>query len=167
MSFPYGNMEEREMIDMEIKEIKGHEGYYIAEDGTVLKAMKPWVSGGYLDIKLNGKHRLIHRLVATHFVETDNVKLDVNHKDGNKMNNHYTNLEWVTRKENINHAYDELGYSPIRNNKECYLYKGEEVIGEFKSIKEAYTYASENYGVPPMSLSKNRYWKDFKIVKKV
>ena len=163
----YGTMEEREVIIMEIKQIKGHEGYYIAEDGTVLKAMKPWLASGYLDIKLNGKHMLVHRLVATHFVPTSDIKLDVNHKDGDKMKNHYSNLEWLTRKQNINHAYDELGYSPIRNHIPCLLMKNEQVIQEFTSVKEACEYANQYFEVPTMSLSKNRYWKNFKVIKKV
>ncbi len=46
----------------------------------------------------------IHRLVALHFHEINALKPHVNHKDGNKQNNHYLNLEWVTRSENQKHA---------------------------------------------------------------
>lgn len=45
-----------------------------------------------------------HRLVAIYFVEGD-TSLEVNHIDGNKRNNVYTNLEWVTSGENISHAF--------------------------------------------------------------
>lgn len=44
----------------------------------------------------------VHRLVATVFVDGDK-SLHVAHLDGNKTNNHYTNLRWVTRKENEAH----------------------------------------------------------------
>lgn len=46
----------------------------------------------------------IHRLVAQAFIPYEVDKLHVNHKDGNKLNNNTTNLEWVTPKENTRHA---------------------------------------------------------------
>ena len=50
----------------------------------------------------------IHRLVALYFVNNPDTEkyIEVDHKDGNKLNNHYTNLEWVTTKENIIRALD-------------------------------------------------------------
>ena len=68
------------------------------------------ISGGYLQINLskNGKDKmfLVHRLVAFAFVENDNPteKTVVNHIDENPTNNIWTNLEWCTQKENINHG---------------------------------------------------------------
>lgn len=50
-------------------------------------------------------HCKIHRLVAKHFVDGYKEGLVVNHKDGNKQNNVYTNLEWVTPSENNRHAF--------------------------------------------------------------
>lgn len=63
-------------------------------------------SRGYLTVKLNKKTYMIHRLVALYFIgEPKEGQTQVNHKDGNKLNNSVNNLEWCTPKENIIHAF--------------------------------------------------------------
>ena len=66
-------------------------------------------STGYARVKLtrNKHHKsyLVHRLVAEHFLDNNFKKLFVNHIDGEKLNNCFSNLEWVSAKENTDHAY--------------------------------------------------------------
>jgi len=47
---------------------------------------------------------LLHRIVGKHFISNPDNKLEINHLDGNKANNHASNLEWVTSQENKAHA---------------------------------------------------------------
>lgn len=94
--------------------IKDFLKYDIYENGDVysyhrnifLKPIKD--RKNYLLVMLCDKGRQsysrIARLVASAFVPNPQNKSCVNHIDGNKQNNHHTNLEWVTRKENDNHA---------------------------------------------------------------
>jgi hypothetical protein len=51
----------------------------------------------------------LHRIIAMEFLDNFNNKLTVNHKDGNKLNNDISNLEMMTNKENMEHAYKVLG----------------------------------------------------------
>lgn len=62
---------------------------------------------GYQVLRLAGKGYLISRLVAERYVPNPDNKPQVNHIDGNKDNNCYTNLEWVTNAENRKHAVRE------------------------------------------------------------
>lgn len=59
---------------------------------------------GYVRVHLEGKGHQVHRLVCAFFHPNPNNKPQVNHKDGNKENNHPDNLEWCTNQENRDHA---------------------------------------------------------------
>ena len=65
---------------------------------------------GYKEVALSkdGKTKtvLLHRLIATHFVDNPDNLPCVNHKNGIKTDNRIENLEWVTRSQNTKHAYE-------------------------------------------------------------
>ena len=111
------------------KDIQGYEGLYqVSTQGRVksLERMIPYSKGmrkipekimqlelntdGYWRLKLaNGttkKNKKIHRLVAEAFLPNPEGKRCINHIDGDKSNNCVDNLEWVTHKENMEHAVE-------------------------------------------------------------
>lgn len=98
------------------KDIKGWEGLYkISTYGNILNIRSNNIlsqrvnSSGYphrlLCNKKFKKNYLLHRLVALHFIPNLCNKPQVNHKDGNKLNSHVSNLEWVTPSENCQHSH--------------------------------------------------------------
>ncbi len=97
-----------------MKEIKIHHQYpcygFTANGKVYSFKRNMWLStkitpNGYVQATLRAYNKTVyvHRMVAELFC-TAGTGNTVNHKDGNKLNNHYKNLEWVTMKENIAHA---------------------------------------------------------------
>lgn len=108
------------------KDVKGYEGLYkISESGKIkslrrkvrskhgLRTKKERIlkanrSGRYEKVSLckegDCKQYSVHRLVAENFIRIPNKSEVVNHMDGDKLNNHYKNLEWCTPKQNNEHA---------------------------------------------------------------
>lgn len=104
-------------------DIVGYEGVYrIGNCGTVISMPKKYPKymskqkaiGGsickgyrYCKLRKNGIHfqTTVHNLVAIHFCDGRKPGLQVNHIDGDKLNNRHTNLEWCTCAENMAHSY--------------------------------------------------------------
>ena len=98
-------------------------------------------NGKYLQVGLSKggvvRQDLVHRLVADAFLESSG-KPCVNHKDSDRYNNHSSNLEWVTHKENSQHG---VLYGNMRNNSKSYPIKGVSLenksVIRFPSLMEA------------------------------
>lgn len=135
------------------KDIKGYEGLYQVSNLGRVKSLdivdrlgrkhKSNIKyqndngNGYLivNLKHNGKQKnhLVHRLVAEAFIENPENKKEVNHIDGDKLNNRVDNLEWVSRSENLKHAF-KLGLN--KNLKGINHPKFKLTIEQVKFIKE-------------------------------
>ena len=92
-----------------------HTTWEVSNHGNIKKNGNPYVayeSGGhkgdkYPSLSINKPHSgYIHRIVASEFIDNPENKRTVNHKDGNKSNNHIDNLEWATYSENSKHAWE-------------------------------------------------------------
>ena len=123
---------------MRILPIKDFNGYFICDNGKVycnlgrgnrnknkvvpLYEIKPrYTKQGYARVYMRQVStnkrvdKYIHRLVAEYFIPNPLNKKYVNHKDCNRSNNDYTNLEWVTAKENTSQT-EKLNHI-VRDNK--------------------------------------------------
>jgi HNH endonuclease/NUMOD4 motif len=87
-----------------IPELEGYQASSFGRIRSERKIRKPNLTRkGYLRVKIRGRCYYVHRLILRAFV--GDSQLDVNHKDGNKLDNRLDNLEYVSGSENMRHAF--------------------------------------------------------------
>lgn len=135
------------------KRIKGFSDYEVTSDGRVIsyrqddegREMAPSTSNGYAKVCLQGKKSKqnfqVHRLVALMFLNRARGCNIVNHKDGNKMNNDVSNLEWTDRKGNGKHYGEKLApkYAAVKKQK-----KHDDMVARLSIISHAQSACTSN-----------------------
>lgn len=167
------------------KDVKGYEGIYkVSNFGRVKslgnefsrkeRLLKPSLqSKGYLTVVLqkNGIRNmvLVHRLVAEYFVSNPLNKPQVNHINGVKTDNNIENLEWVSHRENLDHAIKNNLTLKGEENRNSKL-KDVDVVKIHFLLQKGITTKelSESYNVSYSTIDgirTNRYWKHLNLPK--
>ena len=129
----------------EMKDIPGWENLYACTtDGKIWshrskKFLKPTKNPrGYLHVTFTKDNKRydyrVHRLVAMTFIDNPNNKEQVNHIDGDKLNNYLNNLEWVTAEENIEHAKTHNLFKATCNTPPIRTKEGPQIAYVFTNI---------------------------------
>lgn len=131
--------------------IRDFPDYKISNFGRVFsKKRNTFITGrpntnGYYQVRLSNKDGykdvLIHRLVADYFVPNLVMGTQINHKDQDKSNNRWSNLEYCDPKDNINHGDRTIrateSYKRNRNFIICQLDLDGNLIAEYNTPKDA------------------------------
>lgn len=101
-------------------------------------------TSGYKHLNLNGKYHSVHRLIAVAFIPNPYHKKQVNHIDGDKLNNSIANLEWCTARENALHS-SRIGTRGVT----CHGKLTPDQIREIRSLKgkKSWRTLAREYGV--------------------
>lgn len=150
------------------KDIEGHNGdYQISNLGRVKSFfrtdyIKPSITHrGYYSVCLRNKegkkmNYVLHRLVAIAFIPNTENKPEVNHKDTNKLNNDYSNLEWMTKRENINHFYNNTNKFKSRDGiLRIDLISGK-IIKKYEAVQDVVLDGFNRSGVSQVLSGKNK-----------
>jgi hypothetical protein len=131
--------------------------YFVTENGDIFrkwgdvyKPLKPEINQGYYRVvfSINNQQTRyrVNRLVAECYIPNPENKPVVNHMDTNKLNNHYTNLEWSTDRENKDHAI-ENGLYPRGEENPKNILSTEQVTW----IRQNYKKGDKQFGSRPLS----------------
>lgn len=117
---------------------------------------------GYERVELNkngvGKKFVVHRLVALVFVDNPENKPEVNHIDGNKLNNFVENLEWNTSKENIRHAVEKGLNVAVSGDNHCCAKLTRAQALEIKDKFDSGEYKNQTFVAKSYNVSRSAIW---------
>lgn len=145
--------------------------YYVTKKGEIFsifgetkRRLKTQISDkGYERIKIRKKMYQIHRLVAKHFISNEINLPQVNHKDGNKLNNNVENLEWCNNSSNQKHAWKNGLQPRLREvkNRVLTLEQAEEIRKRYDEEKTSQRKLAKEYGVSKTTIAdllKGKYY---------
>lgn len=141
---------------MKLKQHPEYKSYIISECGKVFrngKELKTRVTKfGYVQTWVTEnsvtKYKFIHRLVAETFLPKPEQGYEINHKNGIKTDNNLSNLEWVKRQDNINHAWESGLYKKAENSPNAKLKNSDiPIIKQLKSEGLSYNKIGKKFGV--------------------
>lgn len=135
-----------------------------------LNVLKPYKNrDGYLLVTISKKRRgVVHRMVCWAFHGPPPFpKAEVNHLDGNKLNNNDWNLEWSTRSKNIKHSFDKLNHPRLQGSKNPFSDLTEELVLKIREeliqgIRGAEL--ARKYRVAPTTISSIKLRKSWKHI---
>lgn len=123
----------------------------------------------YYSVRLKRENRWsaysVHRILATTFIKNSQSKPQVNHKDGNKLNNNIENLEWCTASENIAHSFRTGLQKPLYGLNHYRRKFTEQDIKKIRASKKKQTVLAKEYNVWQSTISyikSKRNWKHLK-----
>jgi len=134
------------------------------------RILNPPIDGPYRRVALrhNGRTRFkrVHSLVAEHFIGPRPEGAHVNHVDGDKLNNAWWNLEYVTPKENTLHQH-KIGLARVRGEQNGHAKLNEASVREIRRLrgKVEGQELARRYGVSPTTISqvqKRLVWRHVK-----
>lgn len=146
------------------------EDYIITKNGEVINKhnnykVRAQLNGkGYLRVVIGHKRYFVHRLVAEIFIPNPENKPQVNHKDGNKLNNSVDNLEWCNNLENRSHALKN-NLQPIGEKCSWAKLTEKDAIYVLQHINISSKILSKKFNVSPNTINdikKGRTWKHLK-----
>jgi hypothetical protein len=169
-----------ELDQEEWKDIAGYEGLYQVSSLGRIKRINAYrqmhsnriiadTKRQYCQVRLSKNNEkqtlLVHRLVATAFVDNPDHKEEVNHINGDRYDNRAVNLEWNTRKENLLHAKTtgllESNFASHRKPVYCIDSDGKGLL--FNSLKDAVAYTGIDKKTLSQHAKSNEMKKEFRF----